>query len=864
MDYDDDEDDRRDDLAWLDDDAPIGLGPNGAADSATVREPMTGTELLPVAERVALGIDRGSHAGGGIVPFPGDCRGAATLAGLTGDELKGHQWRVGKGYRPTVYEYRDAAGWLLLAVIRYDHATESKKVVPLRYLGRGQAGQHLYWSTWLPGTLPLFGADELAKRPTAPVLVCEGEKAATAAGTLFPEYIAVCWPSGGAGVGRVDLAPLHGRSIICWPDNDPPGRRYVRTLVARALEAGALSAAMVDVPPDLGPGWDLADPLPQAAADLSLASMLAAARRVDPAEAKAWTRDKRQDAARRRLLGHKPGYSRVDPDAVAAALKHLDPDMTGATWSAVGRALYMAFGETGHALFDGWSCAGDKYRVGEPRAMWDRYIRDGAAGGPSLAWVLRKARYAGLDAKQNQPVDPHANLQAHIEEINEDHAVVVRGSKTVVAWERFDPKLGRYRVEFLKKADFHDKDTRRVHLPDEEGGESKATKPVTSLWFGSPYRRFYSAIRFMPAGQPNPGELNSWTGFAVEPRDDPEGWSRLRAHIMDNIARGDAAAFAYIMNWLAAGVQWLGRPVGTALVLIGLKGAGKSILTDLYGHLFGAHAFVTSHADDIFGKFNAHLETTLLLGAEEAVAPHDRTADGKLKDMITRKELRIEDKFFAIWSVVNHLRIIMTSNNDLVVRADPSDRRYAVFEVTNPDQTDPNARRRYFGAMVEQMETGGYEALLGELLARDISSWNPEVIPETDALRRQKLINVASNPVRSWLHSRLAEGVQITWGVDPGDPGFRWSETEEVEVPVRRVVEDFLAYAKANNLRVTDRMLSVQLKDYMPAAFKSKAVRFAAVNGSEVHRVYPFPPLPAARAAFEAKTGMAIHEEDAG
>ena len=206
----------------------------------------------------------------------------------------------------------------------------------------------------------------------------------------------------------------------------------------------------------------------------------------------------------------------------------------------------------------------------------------------------------------------------------------------------------------------------------------------------------------------------------------------------------------------------------------------------------------------------------------------------------------------------------MTSNADAVVRADGSDRRYAVFEVSNPHQANPDARRRYFGEMVEQMETGGYEAMLGELLARDITGFNQEVIPETEALRRQKLLNLSNDPVRSWLHARLADGVHITLARDATDPGYRWSESASTEVPVRAVLDDFLRHCRENGLRASDRKLSVQLPDYMPEGFKSEVVRFKTVDDTSTHRVYNFPSLALAREAFARRAGMGAQDGDAG
>jgi hypothetical protein len=46
-----------------------------------------------------------------------------------------------------------------------------------------RTGWHFKAPPW-PG--PLYGLDRLAAQPDAPVVICEGEKAADAAGRLFP------------------------------------------------------------------------------------------------------------------------------------------------------------------------------------------------------------------------------------------------------------------------------------------------------------------------------------------------------------------------------------------------------------------------------------------------------------------------------------------------------------------------------------------------------------------------------------------------------------------------------------------------------------------------------------------------------
>ena len=257
------------------------------------------------------------------------------------------------------------------------------------------------------------------------------------------------------------------------------------------------------------------------------------------------------------------------------------------------------------------------------------------------------------------------------------------------------------------------------------------------------------------------------------------------------------------------------------------------------------------------GKFNARLEHTLLLGLEEAVAASNKAQDGALKDLITRHTLRLEDKFFSNWTAPNHLRLIMTSNNDFVVRADARERRYMVLEVANPHQDDAEGRRKYFGEMVEQMETGGYQAMLGELLGRDISAWNPEKIPETEALRQQKMLNLSNAPMAAWWYSRLEDGVNVLSG-DGDTKVYPWHPTEVTWVPVADMAKDYRAFARAHGHRADDRRLKAKLARYMPPGFESKTRRDESdVNAAPV-RMYPIPPRAECVRLFAQATGYEV------
>lgn len=115
--------------------------------------------------------------------------------------------------------YRDAEGKLLMAAVRFD-PQQGKQVLPCTPDGKGG----WQWKA-LPEPRPLYGLDKLAANPTAPVLVCEGEKATDAAQALFSDHVAVTSSGGANAAGKADWLPLAGRSVVIWPDADEPGRK---------------------------------------------------------------------------------------------------------------------------------------------------------------------------------------------------------------------------------------------------------------------------------------------------------------------------------------------------------------------------------------------------------------------------------------------------------------------------------------------------------------------------------------------------------------------------------------------------------------------------------------------------------------
>ena len=158
--------------------------------------------------------------------------------------------------------YRDASGHQLFWIQRLDQPDGKKIFIHRTWLDGGwhhPSRKDPFSSEW-PAPRPLYRLPDLADRPDAPVLVCEGEKSADAAAQLFPDHACIAWCGGTGGVATADWSVLEGRTVTLWPDADAAGRQCMAKLATRLQQLGVVVS--VYKPPAAAPDkWDLADAL---------------------------------------------------------------------------------------------------------------------------------------------------------------------------------------------------------------------------------------------------------------------------------------------------------------------------------------------------------------------------------------------------------------------------------------------------------------------------------------------------------------------------------------------------------------------------------------------------------------------------
>jgi hypothetical protein len=428
-----------------------------------------------------------------------------------------------------------------------------------------------------------------------------------------------------------------------------------------------------------------------------------------------------------------------------------------------------------------------------------------------------------------------------ISHLNAMVAVVLDGSNvSLVRWDSSGEPI------------FHTKHEAKLWLANkrfEPQDKDETPRAAFDVWIMSPERREYSRKVFNPnPATCKPGELNLFTGFAVKPSaptvastaSAAEGWSLMQDHLLTIICRGDQTHYRTLLAWIAQLLQQPWRKSGFAVVLRGEMGTGKTTVSDWLSRIIGPrYCPVIDDPKLLTGKFNAHLEMALLLRVEEGFFAGNRGDRARMKHLLTGDSIQIERKGVDPYMAASYARAIFTSNSDWVVPAEGGERRYFVLDVSNARAKD----KAYFSALNEQMENGGAEAMLHDLLALDISEFDFTKPPVTAGLSDQ--ISQGFSPEVAWLETTLVEG-RLPFPHDDDCDVHEvavWEGSNGLEVSKTYALKSFSHIVPGYGRAPTSQSLSKFLLPYGVKASKKTI-------GKERVPSYLFPPLETLCQAF--------------
>ena len=471
----------------------------------------------------------------------------------------------------------------------------------------------------------------------------------------------------------------------------------------------------------------------------------------------------------------------------------------------------------------------------------------------SGAGVLRK--FCGEDKLVDRLLEwagsPTVNL---ITEYNEKYAVVSVAGKFRIADLDFDPgetPLFYQRDDFIGLTE-HD----RIAIDDK-------LVPKARVWLASPRRRMYTGVDFVPGAEDIAPKLNLWTGWAVQPS--PEGsceaWLELLHRI---ICGGNDTLYTWMLNWFANIVREPTRKAMTAPVVIGTQGAGKSILFEYFGRILGGAFVVLSNEEQLYGRFNKHISTALLVQSEEALWGGEKKHRGIIKSLITDNWRIFEQKGLDAYKVKNYLRMALTSNYDHAAPVERDDRRFTVLSLEGRSIKHDKLKHH----LIAERDGSGPAALFHYLLNMKYDGDLVRVNVNNRYLAEMKSVNYS--PIEQWWFTTLMDGTllpdYLAWASAPSD--VEWpSMVGSTALYAAYLIS---CRARGNNRGISQEMLfAIELNKMLGrrlARVRRRFVNPVVENAPELARSIPsrqnaivdFPSLAECRKAFEEYIGHTI------
>lgn len=365
-------------------------------------------------------------------------------------------------------------------------------------------------------------------------------------------------------------------------------------------------------------------------------------------------------------------------------------------------------------------------------------------------------------------------------------------------------------------------------------------KPMPDWFLRHPERVTYRGVGHYP-GQVPDGHLNLFGGFATTPM--PGDVTLFLDFVREVICGGRDLTFAYVLRWMAHLIQRPWELPEVALVLAGPEGIGKGTFVAPLAAIVGdEHVFIGTHAGQIGGKFNGHVDGKFVVNANEAAWAGRRDEFNALKALITDRRISFEQKGLPARTGDNFARVILTTNEGWAIPAGVDSRRFCVADASPGRKGD----FAYFERLNRWLANGGAAALHYYLLNEvDISDWNPRIIPQTAALRQQRWETLKRrDPVAAWLGACLEAGAI--------DDGALVTDGWPEQIASRTLENSLKHDAGRNAPRWADAAKALQ--KLLPPGVK----RVDTTRNHTRFIGYALPPLAECRAHFETATGTKL------
>lgn len=209
----------------------------------------------------------------------------------------------------------------------------------------------------------------------------------------------------------------------------------------------------------------------------------------------------------------------------------------------------------------------------------------------------------------------------------------------------------------------------------------------------------------------------------------------------------------HLLNWLGYLVQVPGGKANHQIVVGGIPGIGKDLLFQPLAEYY-RDSFKEIGAELLHQPFNEYLLHTKLIFVEEIMDYSKGEIENKLKPFCASppNELDVNVKGLRSIKVPNLLALVFFTNHRNAMQiSDKGERRYfCLWSEAQP------ADRAYYQSLAEWYEAGGYEAVIGHLLKRDLREFFPKA-PAPKTAFREELYEASKSEMELALEEYLGE-----------------------------------------------------------------------------------------------------------
>lgn len=343
-------------------------------------------------------------------------------------------------------------------------------------------------------------------------------------------------------------------------------------------------------------------------------------------------------------------------------IKDMANDYTN--WIKVGMALKHSSEDNLNLFHDFSKFCIEKYIEDDVNTAWDR-ITDGPLNLGSIIYWAKEIDYdATMEIISKYKTDEYSLLKHEWEGVKR---LAFIHSTTDYCYEE-DGKLLFKRKEDMKNS-----------LANVQFIKNEKETSFFETWNKDKTRKEYYKVDIIPHDNDcPPNVLNLWDGFAVEKiKGSIVPITKILNHIKILCGNNDEC-YHFIMLWLANFFQY---PSQTSVMPLftGPEGCGKGTLIEFLCLLIGQDKLFTCENmdEDLMGGHNGQLLNVMLVHIEEMDFKTSSKYIERIKSMITRKTISINEKYQKRITVPHYIKYITTANPKYPFHLSENDRRIA-------------------------------------------------------------------------------------------------------------------------------------------------------------------------------------------